>query len=114
MPVDELRSLPAVVRAAARDSTRLKAMQAELGCVWRALFWTSLKGSCFGEPLSGDAFDALMRVLARRRAAAAGSVPPAESSTACDAAARPLPAHLLDADGSLAKGRLAPGSTFWA
>ena len=44
VPIDSLRSLPSIVRAAARDGAALKAMQSKLNCVWRSLFWTSLKG----------------------------------------------------------------------
>ena len=115
VPTDELRDLPNIVRAAARDGTRLRSMQAELGCAWRALFWTSLEGSgsCFGEPLRGDAFDTLMQVLAHRRSGSSVARPP-KAQSACDATARPLPAHLLDADGQLARERLATGTTWLA
>jgi hypothetical protein len=109
VPIDNLRALPAVVRGVARDGPRLREMQAELGCVWRALFWTSLKGSCFGEGVRGDAFDALMAVLARRREPA-----PEAAASACDAAARPLPAHLRGADGALDTGRFAVGTSWVA
>ena len=114
VPVDELRSLPNVVRAAARDQAQLKAMQMELGCVWRALFWTSLKGSCFGERLSGDAFDAFIQVLERRRAmqADAADVPRADGLSACTRPLLSLPTHLRDADGAPMRDRLAAGSTW--
>ena len=62
---DEASAKPREIEA---GTSKEKVALPEVSCVWRALFWTSLKGSCFGEPLSGDAFDALMRVLARRRA----------------------------------------------
>ena len=104
VPIDSLRSLPSIVRAAARDGAALKAMQSKLNCVWRSLFWTSLKGSCFGEGVRGDAFDALMRVLALRseRRRAAGAKEKVEAKFCEDE----LPSHLLDRD------RLAPGSTW--
>ena len=116
VPTDALATLPAVVREAARDGARLRAMQAELACVWRALFWTSLKGSCFGERVRGDAFDALMQVLASRRrrrlasgaAIGAGLPAPHALSSACDVAARSLPAHLLGSE----RAWLAPGTTW--
>ena len=57
MPTDELRSLPAVLRRASSDAAAVDAMRAELACAWRALFWTSLHGSCFGEAPRGDAFE---------------------------------------------------------
>lgn len=66
VPTDELRQLPSVLEAAAGDQAALRAMQAELACAWRSLFWTSLLGSCFGEPARGDAFDGLIAVLRRR------------------------------------------------
>ena len=55
VPTGQLGDLPAVLWPIARDAARLRAMQRELACAWRALFWTSLVGSCFGENVLGDA-----------------------------------------------------------
>ncbi|KAL1530584.1 hypothetical protein AB1Y20_001484 [Prymnesium parvum] len=66
VPLDELQHLPERLWSVAADAPRLRSMQAELACVWRRLFWSSLVGSCFGEPMAGDAFDTLMLVLRRR------------------------------------------------
>ena len=121
-PTDELRGLPLLLRAKAKDADGLRAMQAELGCVWRSLFWTSLKGSCFGEGVRGDAFDALVEVLQRRpwhRLDAQGALAsshsearPARSGSsagsACSVAGgRHLPAHL-----ATSRVHLAPGTTW--
>jgi hypothetical protein len=87
VPTDELPTLPDVLNGA--DGERLRAMQAELACVWRSLFWTSLLGSCFGEPPRGDAFDGLLAVL-RLRLRRFTSGPTAAS--ACDVSPWLLPA----------------------
>ena len=116
VPQASLATLPAKLRAAARAPT-LRAMQAELGCAWRALFWTSLMGSCFGESARGDAFDTLMLVLRRRAAAWPATVRPPASASACSVgvaqhrASRPLPQHLLDQTGGQLRADLAPGTT---
>ena len=116
VPQASLATLPAKLRAAARAPT-LRAMQAELGCAWRALFWTSLMGSCFGESARGDAFDTLMLVLRRRAAAWPAKVRPPASASACSVgvaqhrASRPLPRHLLDQTGGQLRADLAPGTT---
>ena len=55
VPTGRLGELPAALWPVARDAARLHAMQRELSCAWRALFWTSLVGSCFGEDVQGDA-----------------------------------------------------------
>ena len=65
VPADRLATLREALRAADQPAA-LRAMRAELGCAWRSLFWSSVLGSCFGEPLRGDAFDTLMAVLRRR------------------------------------------------
>lgn len=131
VPANELRSLPMIVNAKAQDQAGLRAMQSQLGCVWRALFWTSLKGSCFGEVVKGDAFDALMHVLRKRVAGASAPKPRSDGSstsisrtaataavssrgsgsvTACDVAGK-LPSHLSGggAKARQALQRLAPG-----
>ena len=66
VPTRELQTLPALLWPIARDDARLRRMQRELACSWRALFWTSLVGSCFGEDALGDAFGMLMTVLRSR------------------------------------------------
>ena len=115
---DELRGLPLVLKSRARDLDAVRAMQAELGCAWRALFWTSLKGSCFGESVRGDAFDALIEVLRRRLVAAsaaerwgAGDAARAGAAgSACSVAGGgQLPAHLTLKN---ARARLSPGTTW--
>ncbi|KAL3900916.1 MAG: hypothetical protein SGPRY_012368, partial [Prymnesium sp.] len=58
----------------------------ELPCVWRKLFWSSIVGSCFGEPTHGDAFDTLMAVLRRRLIPAALRRYLAQSGSVCDEA----------------------------
>ena len=97
VPTDELRSLPAVLRRASSDAAAVDAMRAELACAWRALFWTSLHGSCFGEAPRGDAFDAMMAVLRRRllRKGVWNGAPPTAAS-ACDVGGPPplRPSHL--------------------
>ena len=113
VPTDELPSLPTVLEAAARAPGSLHSMQAELGCAWRALFWTSLMGSCFGEEVRGDAFDALMAVL-RRRLRRGRRAPAAPRASACELGAR-LPTHLRAGGGDEASAgrpspRLAPGA----
>lgn len=89
VPSNDLSSLPSRLWEVAADGPRLRAMQAKLGCAWRSLFWSSLVGSCFGEPTDdgGDAYGALMAVLRarllRRGSAALGGcagVPRAASS----------------------------------
>ena len=55
VPTGRLGELPAALWPIARDAARLHAMQRELSCAWRALFWTSLVGSCFGEDVQGGA-----------------------------------------------------------
>lgn len=65
VPVDRMAALPAALHAA-DEPEALRTMRSELSCAWRALFWSSVVGSCFGEPLHGDAFDTLMTVLRRR------------------------------------------------
>lgn len=68
VPKDRLQELPNTLWAAVEDSQRLAAMQRRLGCAWRQLFWSSLVGSCFGEPTDDehDAFGALTAVLRLR------------------------------------------------
>jgi hypothetical protein len=83
VPTTGLHNLHSVVNAVLRRRGSLEAMQAELGCAWRSLFWTSLKGSCFGEGVRGDAFDALILVLRRRVATAASGRPCAPMRSAC-------------------------------
>ena len=127
VPKDAMRTLPNVVRAAARDHAALSSMQAELGCAWRALFWTSLKGSCFGESVRGDAFDTLVQVLKKRQSSGGTGAATEEArrgdvvrpgtsggtsiaGSACEAVGA-LPKHLATAD---ALARLAPGTTWRA
>jgi hypothetical protein len=68
VPSDRLADLPRTLWRAAADAPRMRAMQRRLGCAWRQLFWSSLEGSCFGEPTDdgNDAFGALLAVLRRR------------------------------------------------
>ena len=97
VPTDELASLPRVLRRAADSPENLSQMQAELRCLWRSLFWTSMQGSCFGEPARGDAFDTMMAVLRRRikdRAMPVSAVPTGALRSACEVG-KPLPLHLV-------------------
>ena len=107
VPTDRLGRLPAALRAAAAPA-RLAQRQAALACAWRALYWSSIEGSCFGEAGDdgGDAFGTLLAVLASRLRGAAQ--PP---SNACDGV--DLPEH-LEAQGHPGRPArwLAPGSTF--
>ena len=89
-PTDRLADLPATLRSIAASEPRLAAMRGRLRCAWRLLFWSSLVGSCFGEPARGDAFDALMAVLRRRLRRLHGAAP--RLLDPCDATV--LPPHL--------------------
>lgn len=68
VPTDRLDAMSRTLWRVAADGPRLQAMQRRLGCAWRQLFWSSLEGSCFGEPIDdgNDAFGALLAVLRRR------------------------------------------------
>ena len=76
VPTNSLDKLPSILRGQARETGLIRRMRRGLGCAWRALMWTSLKGSCFGESVHGDAFDALMAVLKLRLGKAAPLDPP--------------------------------------
>jgi len=111
-----LSRLPAMLSAAAADEQRLKRMQLELACAWRALFFSSIEGSCFGEQKSrGDAFDTLMTVLTRRVRGRNNATLARSPRSACGRLRRraQLPAHLL-AEPQPASSRFTiPGPTKW-
>ena len=120
-----LGALPDTLWPIVRDEASLRAMQRELACSWRPLFWTSLVGSCFGEGVLGDAFATLMQVLKMRLATRRGGDGAAGTNRSrsapgpvapCSLLSRTyLPPHLaraIDAPpGSLVARQLAPGAS---
>ena len=108
VPTGRLAELPATLWPVARDAARLRAMQLELACAWRALFWTSLVGSCFGEDVQGDAFSTLMSVLRHRKQPRRAAAAAAARRSPCSLAV--LPSHLARQVKASSRS-LAPGAS---
>ncbi|KAL1527280.1 hypothetical protein AB1Y20_015955 [Prymnesium parvum] len=75
---EQLPLLPAILRNV--TPAEIERMRGRLACAWRRLWFSSVYGSCLGESIETDAFDALIHVLRTR---GTQGEPPPHRAAAC-------------------------------